>query len=166
MRSLLGSLALALVLAISPSSAAAAAPAEPVLGAASGDLDEPGSLTPLGNGRFEIQDRVYAGRSLVRSVADEFAACLSGPLTSSEDWALEAPRMVGRHLSTVTVRGERSVVTLRLRGVMEYPTASGSWEIVSATGRCAGLVGDGRYTATYSDTNPDFRLTFEGVVRS
>jgi hypothetical protein len=166
MRSLLGSLALAAALTLGSTSGAGAATSGSVLGAANGELDEPGSLTPLGNGRFAIQDRVYAGRSMVRSVVDEFAACLSGQLTSSEDWNLEAPQMVGRQSSTVTVRGDRSVVTLRLRGQMEYPTASGRWEIASATGRCAGLSGDGRYTASYSDAKLDFRLTLEGEVRN
>jgi hypothetical protein len=166
MRSLVGSLALIAVLALGTPATVSAATTGAVLGAASGELDEPGSLTPLGNGRFAIQDRLYSGRSLVRSVADEFAACLSGQLTSSEEWNLAAPEMAGRHMSTVTVRGDRSVVTLRLRGQMEYPTASGSWEIASASGRCGGISGEGRYTATYSDANPDFRLTLEGQVRS
>jgi hypothetical protein len=51
---------------------------------------------------------------------------------------------------------------------MEYPTASGSWEIVKASGGCAGLDGDGHYTATFpgSGDTPSFRLTFDGEARS
>ena len=153
------------LLVLTPSGAglAAAAP-EPIFGTATGDTDEPGSLTPTGHGRFVIQDRVYAGRSLGRSVVDEWAACFSGALTSSEEWSLEAPKMVGSHQSTVVIRSERGQVTLRLRGQMESLVASGGWEIVRTSGSCAGLEGAGRYTAKFSSGSPEFRLTFEGQV--
>ena len=162
----------ALVLAIAATAATAAPPAhgqavgESVIGAASADIREPGSLTPTGNGRFATQGRVYGETSLGRSVDDELADCFTGRLTSAEEWLLESARMTGSHRSTVRIRPERGTVTLRLAGAMEEPlAASGTWEVVRATGPCAGLEGEGRYTATFSDRDPNLRLTFAGLVR-
>ena len=72
--------------------------------------------------------------------------------------------MNGTHESVVTIRSERGVVTLRLRGQMQQFTASGTWQIVRASGGCADLVGDGKYTAQYSSSRsgPNLRLTFDG----
>jgi hypothetical protein len=72
--------------------------------------------------------------------------------------------MVGTHESVVTIRSERGVITLRLRGQMEQFVASGTWEIVRASGGCAELDGDGKYTAQYTSTSngPNLRLTFDG----
>src|ERR671914_292024 len=100
-------------------------------------------MMPTGNGRFTIDDRVYVGKSLGRSVAGLSAECFTGELRSVEEWALESPKMTGTHESTVTIRSERGVVTLRLRGYMDQFTASGSWEVVRATGGCSELDGDG-----------------------
>ncbi len=138
---------------------------EAIIGAASAEIDEPGSLIPTGNGRFATQDRVYAGTSLGRSVEDGLASCFTGRLTSTEEWLLESPRMTGTHQSTIRIRPERGTVTLRLVGQMDELAASGTWEVVRATGRCAGLDGEGRYTATYSDRDPQLRLTFAGLAR-
>ena len=139
---------------------------ESVIGAATADIQEPGSLTPTGNGRFATQDRVYVGTSLGRAVEDELANCFTGRITTIEEWLLESPRMTGSHRSTVRIRPERGTVTLRLVGLMEEElAASGSWEVVRATGRCAGLEGEGRYTATFSDRDPQLRLTFAGLAR-
>lgn len=160
-------LAWALLLGLGPAHVAlATAPAGIVLGVATGETDEPGSLTPVGHGRFSIQDRVYTGRSVARSVVDEWAACFTGQMTSTEDWALEASKLTGTHQSTVTIRSERAVITLRLRGHMEFPTASGAWELARATGTCADVQGEGRYTGSFSSSSPEFRLTFEGELRS
>lgn len=140
---------------------------EQVFGVASGDAEDAGALTPTGNGRFTIDDRIYAGRSFARSVSDEAAACLTGQFRAVEDWALQSPRMVGTHRSDVTIRSERGTVTLQLRGQMEYPSASGSWEVTRASGRCSGLEGEGSYTATFPATGDTaaFRLTFDGQAR-
>ena len=167
MRALLGSVALATLLLAGPAQVAAAAATlpEPLFGAASGEIDEPGSLTPLGYGRFGIQGRVYTGRSIGRSVRDGLAACFTGSVAASEEWALQAPSMSGAHRSSVTIRGERWLVALQLRGDMEALTASGTWEIIRATGPCATLEGAGRYTATFSHLSPEYRLTFDGLVR-
>lgn len=160
-------LALALLLGLGSARVAlATAPSGIVLGVGTGETDEPGSLTPLGHGRFSIQDRVYTGRSVARSVVDEWAACFTGQVTSTEDWTLEASKLTGTHQSTMTIRSERAMVTLRLRGQMEFPTASGAWELARATGPCADLQGEGRYTASFSSSSPEFRLTFEGELRS
>ena len=167
MRLTVWGVALALLLTTLPvRSGFAAALPEPIFGTATGDIEEPGSLTPLGHGRFAIQERVYVGRSLGRSVVDEWATCFTGRLTSAEEWTLEAPAMAGTQQSMVTIRSEDAVLTLRLRGRVEFPTASGTWEIVRATGACAGLVGEGRYTATYSSVSPEYRMTFDGQLRS
>ena len=166
MSALVGSIALAMLLTAAPlriGSAASGLP-EPVFGAATGETEEPGSLTPVGNGRFAIEGRVYTGRSIGRSVHDGLAACFTGQLATSEDWRLEAPKMSGVHRSTVTIRGERSLLVLQLQGEMEFPTASGTWEVVRASGPCATVEGSGRYTATFSHTSPEFRLTFDGLV--
>jgi hypothetical protein len=138
---------------------------EPVFGAASGVTDEPGSLLPTGNGRFAIQDREYEGTSLGRSPDDALAACFTGRWTSTEEWSIESATMTGAHRSTVRIRLQRGTVTLRLIGTVEYPTASGNWEVVRATGSCDGLEAEGRYTATFSDREPNFRLTFDGRAR-
>jgi hypothetical protein len=157
---------LAVLVAAAPVRAGLAAGApEPILGAATAEVDRPGSLTPVGDGRFATRGRRYSGRSLARSVVDEWAECFSGRLTTAEQWSLQAPRMIGSHESTVTIRSERAVVTLRLVGRMEYPTASGSWELERATGRCAGLAGEGRYTASFSSSDPELQLRFEGEIR-
>ena len=167
MKVMWASVALIMSLAVGlPAKALAAERPDSVFGAATGDADEVGSLVPLGNGRFAIQDRVYVGRSVSQSISRERASCLTGPLTSLEDWALEAPRMAGTHRSTLTVRSEGGSMTLRLVGYMEFPTASGGWEVTRAAGACAELAGEGRYTATFSTTSPQFRLTFEGQVRN
>ena len=148
------------------SSADAQTVGESIIGAASADIHEPGALTPTGNGRFATQGRVYTGTSLGRSVEDGLAGCFTGRLTSTEEWLLESTRMTGTHQSTVRIRPERGTVTLRLVGQMEEGlAASGTWEVVRATGRCAGLEGGGRYTATYSDRDPNLRLTFAGLAR-
>ena len=147
---------------------AAGAPiSETVFGVASGDAEEQGAMTPTGNGRFTIDDRIYAGRSLARSVSDEAAACLTGQFRSVEDWALQSPRMIGTHRSAVTIRSEQGSVTLELRGLMEYPSASGTWTVARASGRCSGLEGNGSYTATFpaSGDTTVFRLTFDGQAR-
>jgi len=161
----------ALILAIVATIATATSPArgqivgESVIGAASANIREPGSLTPTGNGRFATQGRVYAGTSLGRSVDDALAGCFTGRLTTTEEWLLESARMTGSHGSTVRIRPERGTVTLRLVGQMDEPlAASGTWAVVRATGRCAGLEGEGRYTATYSERNPNLQLTFAGLV--
>jgi hypothetical protein len=145
-----------------------AATHEQVIGAASGDAEDMGALTPTGNGRLTIDDRVYAGKSLVRSVSDEAASCLTGQFRSVEDWSLQSPKMNGSHRSTVTIRSEQGTVTLVLRGQMEYPSASGTWEVQRATGGCAGLEGEGSYTATFpaSTDATRFQLTFDGQART
>lgn len=162
---LFGGVALAFALALASGERLLAAGPTPIFGAATGETDDPGQLTPTGHGRFAIQDRVYVGRSLGRSVEDDWAACFSGRLTSTEDWALESGRMSGSHASLVTIGSERVGITLRLRGQMERLTASGSWEIVRGSGPCADLDGEGSYTATYANASPQFRLTFDGQVR-
>ncbi len=162
----------ALILAVAATIATAAPPAhgqvagESIIGAASADIREPGSLTPVGNGRFATQGRVYAGTSLGRSVEDGLADCFTGRLTTTEEWLLESARMTGTHGSTVRIRPERGTITLRLVGAMDEPlAASGTWEVVRATGPCAGLEGEGRYTVTFSERDPNLRLTFDGLVR-
>ena len=148
--------------------AAPMAASDPVFGAATGSIDDEGEMLPTGNGRFTIDDRIYSGKSLGRSVGSLAAACFTGDVRSVEEWALEAPRMVGTHESDVTIRSERGVLTLRLRGQMEQFTASGTWTVVRASGGCAALDGDGKYTATYSSapSRSDFRLTFDGDAQS
>ena len=165
----LGLLLLTAVLAPIPQLArvALAAPAtasEPVFGAATGNMDDEGEMTPTGNGRFTIDDRVYVGKSLGRSVSGVAAACFTGDLRSVEEWSLESPRMVGSHESMVTIRSERGSLTLRLRGQMEQMTASGNWQIVRSGGECASVGGHGKYTATYTDgkSGPNLGLTFDG----
>jgi len=148
----------------STGSAAPLATSDPVFGAASGSIDDEGDMTPTGNGKFTIDDRVYVGKSLGRSVDGLAAACFTGDLRSVEEWALESPRMVGTHESAVTIRSDRGVLTLRLRGQMEQLTASGTWEIVRSSGGCSELDGEGKYTASYSSSRsgPSLRLTFDG----
>jgi len=148
----------------STGSAAPLATSDPVFGAASGSIDDEGDMTPTGNGKFTIDDRVYVGKSLGRSVDGLAAACFTGDLRSVEEWALESPRMVGTHESAVTIRSDRGVLTLRLRGQMEQLTASGTWEIVRSSGGCSELDGEGKYTASYSSSRsgPNLRLTFDG----
>lgn len=162
----LGLFLLTAVLAAFPHVALAtpAAAAEPVFGVATGSTDDEGEMTPTGNGRFTIDDRVYVGKSLGRSVAGVAAACFTGDLRSVEEWSLESPRMVGTHESMVSIRSERGSLTLRLRGQMEQMTASGSWQIVRSGGECASVAGDGKYTATYTSgkAGPNLRLTFDG----
>lgn len=161
-------LGLALMMAVLvPANVSLAAPlatADPVFGVGTGSTAEEGEMLPTGNGRFTIDDRVYVGRSLGRSVAGVSADCFTGELRSVEEWALESPRMAGTHESMVTIRSERGVLTLRLRGQMEQFTASGTWEIVRASGGCSELDGDGKYTAQYSSSRsgPNLRLTFDG----
>ena len=166
----LGLALLATVLLTVPSAAAAArlAATEPVFGAATGSMKDEGDMVPTGNGHFTIDDRVYVGKSLGRSVGNDVATCFTGELRSVEEWALEAPRMIGTHESDVTIRSDRGMLSLRLRGQMEQFSASGSWTIVRATGACSEMDGDGQYTATYSTTGPgsDLRLTFDGVAQS
>lgn len=165
-------LGLAVALAVlAPASVGRAAPlasADPVFGVGTGATAEEGEMMPTGNGRFTIDDRVYVGRSLGRSVAGLSADCFTGDLRSVEEWALESPRMNGTHESVVTIRSERGMLTLRLRGQMEEFTASGTWAIVRASGGCAELDGDGKYTAQYSSGRavPNLRLTFDGVTRA
>ena len=165
-------LGLALVLAlVVPSTAALAAPlsmADPVFGVGTGSTVEEGEMMPTGNGRFTIDDRVYVGTSLGRSVAGLSAECFTGELRSVEEWALESPRMAGTHESIVTIRSERGVVTLRLRGQMDQFIASGNWEIVRASGGCSELAGNGKYTAQYSSarSGPNLRLTFDGETQA
>jgi len=151
---------------LAPGIGFAASSPELVFGAATAELEDSGSLIPRGDGRFETKDRRYVGKSVARSVTDEWAACLTGRLTSREDWSLEIRKLEGTHRSTLTIRSEDAVLTLRLRGEMEYPTASGSWEITRATGACAGLEGEGRYTVSFSSSDPELRLTFEGEVQN
>jgi hypothetical protein len=148
--------------------AAPLAASDPVFGVASGDTEDEGEMLPTGNGRFTIDDRVYVGKSLGRSVADLSAACFTGDLRSVEEWSLETPRMIGTHESSVTIRSELGVLTLRLRGKMEQFSASGTWEIVRSSGGCSELDGDGTYTATYSSSRsgPNLRLTFDGESHS
>ena len=146
----------------------AAASNEPVFGAATATVDDNGTMTPTGNGRFTIDERVFAGKSLGRSVADEAAGCLTGQFRSVESWVLDSPKLTGTHRSTATIRSERGTLSLRLRGQMEFPTASGSWEITRGTGDCADLEGEGTYSATFptaSDATP-MRLTYEGQAHS
>jgi hypothetical protein len=165
------SLGLALVLAVLvPANVGLAAPlatTDPVFGVGTGSTVDEGEMMPTGNGRFTIDDRIYVGKSLGRSVAGLAADCFTGELRSVEEWALESPRMNGTHESVVTIRSERGMLTLRLRGQMEQFTASGTWEIVRASGGCAELAGEGKYTAQYSAvrTGPNFRLTFDGQTQ-
>jgi len=139
------------------------ASSEPVFGSATGSTDDEGDMSPTGNGKFTIDDRVYVGKIIGRSVAGLAAACFTGELRSVEEWSLESPKMTGTHESMVTIRSEKGALTLRLRGQMEQFSASGTWHIVRSSGGCADLVGEGKYTATYESKNgPDFRLTFDG----
>ena len=164
-------LSLALMLAVLlPAQVGLAAPlaaSEPVFGVGSGNTVDEGEMLPTGNGRFTVDDRVFVGTSLGRSVAGLSADCFTGELRSVEEWALEAPRMIGRHESDVTIRSGRGVLTLRLRGQMEQFTASGTWQIVRASGDCSALDGEGKYTASYSSTrtDPSLRLTFDGETQ-
>ena len=110
----------------------AAAPHEPIIGVASGDAEDPGAMTPNGDGRFTIDDRIYAGKSLVRSVSDDAARCLRQP-SSVEDSVLESPRM-----TALTGAPSRSAPTSGRStssfGPEEFPSASGSWEVSRWTG--------------------------------
>lgn len=148
--------------------AAPLATTDPVFGIGTGSTADDGEMMPTGNGRFTIDDRVYVGRSLGRSVVGLSAECFTGDLRSVEEWSLESPRMNGTHESDVTIRSDRGVLTLRLRGQMEQFTASGTWEIVRASGGCSELDGEGKYTAQYSSvqTGPNLRLTFDGQTRT
>jgi hypothetical protein len=148
-----------------PSPAAANQLPEPVSATGTADTFDPGTLIPLGNAKFATQDRVYSGRSIGRAHSDVWETCLTGVLNSVENWVLEAPRMAGTHAATVTIRSERGSLVLRLRGLMEYPNASGTWTIQRATGSCPSL-GEGRYTATYAVVNPELRLALEGAFRT
>jgi hypothetical protein len=142
----------------------AAASNEPVFGAVTASVDDPGTMTPTGNGRFTVDERVFLGKSIGRSVSDEAADCLSGQFRSVESWVLDSPRLTGSHHGTATIRSERGTLSLRLRGQMEFPSASGSWEIIRGTGDCADVGGEGTYSAAFpaeSDGSP-MRLTFEG----
>ena len=161
-------LMMAVFLPIHVGLAAPLAAAELVFGVGTGSTIEEGEMMPTGNGRFTIDDRVFAGRSLGRSFAGLSADCFTGDLRSVEEWALESPRMIGTHESAVTIRSERGVLTLRLRGQMEQFTASGTWEIVRASGGCSELDGEGKYTATYSTDRPgpDLHLTFDGEIQA
>lgn len=146
----------------------AGAPSEPVFGAVTATVDDNGTMTPTGNGRFTIDERVFAGKSLGRSVGDDAAGCLTGQFRSVESWVLDSPKMSGAHRSSATIRSDRGTLTLRLRGQMEFPNATGSWEITRGTGDCAALEGEGTYSATFpaaSDSAP-MRLTFEGQAHS
>jgi len=145
-----------------------ATPSEPVFGAASGSVDDQGTMTPTGNGHFSIDDRAYAGKSLAKSVSDDAASCLTGQFRTDETWSLESPKMNGNHRSTIVIRSDQGSVTLRLRGQMEFPTASGTWQITRATGNCSDLEGEGTYSATFPNNGEDspFRLAFEGQVHS
>jgi hypothetical protein len=160
-----------LLVVLVPANAGLAAPVAslaPVFGIGTGSTLDEGEMLPTGNGRFTVDDRVYVGESLGRSVAGLAADCFTGSLRSVEEWSLEAPRMVGTHESEVTIRSERGTLTLRLRGQMEQFTASGTWQIVRASGGCAELSGDGKYTASYSTsrTDPNLRLTYDGETRT
>jgi len=148
--------------------AAPVAQSDPVFGVATGSMEDEGDMTPTGNGKFTIDDRIYAGKSIGKSVDGDSAACFTGDLRSVEEWHLESPKMVGTHESVVTIKSDRGALTLRLRGQMEQMSASGSWEIVKSTGSCSELDGDGKYTATYSSSRSgtDFRLTFDGQISS
>jgi hypothetical protein len=148
--------------------AAPLAAAEPVFGVGTGSTADEGEMMPTGNGKFTVDDRIYVGSTLGRSVSGLSADCFTGDLRSVEEWALETPRMVGTHESDLTIRSERGALTLRLRGQMDQFTASGRWEIVRASGACAGLDGEGRYTAQYSSSRsgPNLHVTFEGEVGS
>lgn len=141
---------------------------DPVFGVATGSTDDEGDMTPTGNGKFTIDDRVYVGKIIGRSVAGDTASCFTGELRSVEEWHLESPKMVGTHESVVTIRSDHGALTLRLRGQMEQMTASGTWEIIKSTGACASMDGDGTYTASYSSSKsgPDLRLTFDGDIAS
>lgn len=165
----LGLLLLTAVVSPIPQAALAAPPAapEPVFGVATGVTDDEGEMTPTGNGRFTIDDRVYVGKSLGRSVAGVAAACFTGDLRSVEEWSLESAGMAGSHESVVTIRSERGSLTLRLRGQMEQMTASGTWQIIRSGGDCASVDGDGKYTAAYTSgrSGPNLRLTFDGVTQ-
>ena len=164
-------LSLAFSLLLAPATAGLAAPSaleDPVFGSATGTTVEDGDMMPTGNGRFTIDDRVYAGTSIGRSVATVAAECFTGELRSVEEWALESPRMSGTHESAVTIRSTRGVLSLRLRGQMDQFTASGTWDVVRATGGCSELDGTGRYTAQYASarSGTTLKLTFDGEARS
>jgi hypothetical protein len=145
----------------------AAASSEPVFGAVTASIDDPGTMTPTGNGKFTIDERVFSGKSLSRSVSDDAAGCLTGQFRSVESWSLDSPRMVGSHKSTATIRSDHGTVTLRLRGQMEFPSATGNWEVARGTGDCSDLDGEGTYSATFpSSSDGSMRLTFEGQAHS
>ena len=148
--------------------AAPLASSDPVFGVATGTTDDDGDMIPTGNGKFTIDDRVYVGKSLGRSVAGLAETCFTGDLRSVEEWSLESPKMAGTHESTVTIRSDDGALTLRLRGPMEQFTASGTWDIVKSSGGCSELDGEGKDTATYSSakSGPNFRLTFDGLAES
>ena len=155
----------AVLLALSMTATPGFAATDPVFGVGTGSIVEDGEMLPTGNGRFTIDDRVYAGTSIGRSVATTTADCFTGELRSVEEWALEsAVRMTGTHESAVTIRSSRGVVSLRLRGQMDQFTASGTWDVVRATGGCSEIDGSGRYTAQYSSSRsgPNLKLTFDG----
>ncbi|MFN8634053.1 MAG: hypothetical protein U0893_09375 [Chloroflexota bacterium] len=139
-----------------------------VFGAATGTTEDEGEMTPTGNGRFTVDDRIYVGKVLGRSVAPLAAACFTGDIRSVEEWSLDSARMAGTHESAVTIRSDRGVLSLRLRGQMEQFQASGTWEITRSTGGCSPLDGSGKYTATYSPAKggPNLRLTFDGEAES
>lgn len=165
-------LALLAMMLLAPSSGFASPLARPeaVFGVASGRTDDDGAMTPTGSGRFTVDDRVYVGKSLGRSMAGSSAACFTGELRAVDDWSLEMPKMVGSHRSSLTIRSELGTLTLSLRGEMEFPVASGRWEIVRGTGDCEDVEGEGQYTATFGVTKnapgSDFRLTFDGETTS
>ena len=145
-----------------------AASSEPVFGAVTATVEDAGTLTPTGSGRFTIDERVFSGKSLGRSVSEDAASCLSGQFRSVESWTLDSPKMTGSHRSSATIRSDRGTLSLRLRGQMEFPAASGSWEITRGTGECAEVEGEGTYSATFpaaSDGTP-MRLTFEGQAHN
>ena len=97
----------------------AAAPHEPIIGVASGDAG-PGAMTPTGNGRFTIDDRISRQEPGAVGVGRR-SQIFTGQFRSVEDWVLESPRMIGSHRSAVTIRSDLGTVTLQLRGRRSSP---------------------------------------------
>lgn len=161
-------LMLAALLPVPAGFGAPLASTDPVFGVGTGSTVDEGEMLPTGNGRFTIDDRVFVGTTIGRSVAGLSADCFTGQLRSVEEWALDSTRMNGTHESNVTIRSQRGVLTLRLRGQMEQFSASGTWEIVRASGGCSELGGEGKYTAVYSSSRSgsNLRLTFDGQTQA
>ena len=152
-------LAIAGCLALAPAQAAVANSAVAVT--VSGSMVSGGGLDPIGDGRFRVTSREYAGRV----AGEDLTGCFRGFARVVEHATLSVPHYAGSHHGTISIASDAGTLLLEYRGSVDRMAGRGEWWVVRSSGTCADATGSGTYNSVFrAEAEPEYRLELRGTL--